>query len=183
MPLTGLFDRSLRKYVYGNRVWCFLFCAIQYTYLRNRQFVASEIIIFLVINSVEKLVSSLGTCYDIITSLYKVESIFGDHQQYSFVNDEPVELKSISNIYVKKYSKAIKYLLLAIGISSVVILVMPWTQNVESYGKVTTLNPENRHGCTGGQHRSVYAAEKMAEYLKNNYPVTVVLQHIEQDNK
>jgi aminoglycoside/choline kinase family phosphotransferase len=38
-------------------------------------------------------------------------------------------------------------------------------------------------GCTGGQHRSVYAAEKMAEYLKNNYPVTVVLQHIEQDNK
>lgn len=38
-------------------------------------------------------------------------------------------------------------------------------------------------GCTGGQHRSVYAAEKLAEYLKNNYPVTVVLQHIEQDNK
>lgn len=38
-------------------------------------------------------------------------------------------------------------------------------------------------GCTGGQHRSVYAAEKLAEYLTNNYPVTVVLQHIEQDNK
>jgi len=36
-------------------------------------------------------------------------------------------------------------------------------------------------GCTGGQHRSVYAAEKMADYMKNNYPVTVVLQHIEQD--
>ena len=36
-------------------------------------------------------------------------------------------------------------------------------------------------GCTGGQHRSVYAAEKLAEYLKNNYPVMVVLQHIEQD--
>jgi len=35
-------------------------------------------------------------------------------------------------------------------------------------------------GCTGGQHRSVYAAEKLAAYLKNNYPVTVVLQHIEQ---
>ena len=37
-------------------------------------------------------------------------------------------------------------------------------------------------GCTGGQHRSVYAAEKLAEYLKNKYPVTVVLQHIEQEN-
>jgi len=38
-------------------------------------------------------------------------------------------------------------------------------------------------GCTGGQHRSVYAAEKLAEYLKNNYPVEIVLQHTEQDNK
>lgn len=37
-------------------------------------------------------------------------------------------------------------------------------------------------GCTGGQHRSVYAAEKLADYLRNNYPVTVVLQHVEQDN-
>lgn len=38
-------------------------------------------------------------------------------------------------------------------------------------------------GCTGGQHRSVYAAEKLAEYLKNNFPVEVVLQHVEQENK
>ena len=38
-------------------------------------------------------------------------------------------------------------------------------------------------GCTGGQHRSVYAAEKLAEFLKNNYPVTVVLQHVEQDKQ
>lgn len=38
-------------------------------------------------------------------------------------------------------------------------------------------------GCTGGQHRSVYAAEKLAEHLKNNFPVTVVLQHVEQESK
>ena len=37
-------------------------------------------------------------------------------------------------------------------------------------------------GCTGGQHRSVYAAEKLAAHLKNNFPVNVVLMHREQQN-
>ncbi|MBN2775964.1 MAG: phosphotransferase enzyme family protein, partial [Prolixibacteraceae bacterium] len=34
-------------------------------------------------------------------------------------------------------------------------------------------------GCTGGQHRSVYAADMISQYLKNNFPVDVVLLHRE----
>ncbi len=36
-------------------------------------------------------------------------------------------------------------------------------------------------GCTGGQHRSVYAAEAIAAYLNEKYPVQVTLLHLEED--
>jgi aminoglycoside/choline kinase family phosphotransferase len=36
------------------------------------------------------------------------------------------------------------------------------------------------YGCTGGQHRSVYSAEKLAERLVRAYDVTIDLQHTEQ---
>jgi aminoglycoside/choline kinase family phosphotransferase len=35
-------------------------------------------------------------------------------------------------------------------------------------------------GCTGGQHRSVYAAEETARHLRNKYKVKVKVHHIEQ---
>ena len=37
-------------------------------------------------------------------------------------------------------------------------------------------------GCTGGQHRSVYAAEQTARHLRNKYKVKVNLQHTNQQN-
>ena len=37
-------------------------------------------------------------------------------------------------------------------------------------------------GCTGGQHRSVFAAEQTARHLKNKYKVKVLLAHTNQAN-
>jgi RNase adaptor protein for sRNA GlmZ degradation len=38
-------------------------------------------------------------------------------------------------------------------------------------------------GCTGGQHRSVYAADAMARHLRNKFKVKIEVKHIEQDRK
>ena len=38
-------------------------------------------------------------------------------------------------------------------------------------------------GCTGGQHRSVYAADALARHLRNKYHVKINLRHIVQDEK
>ena len=38
-------------------------------------------------------------------------------------------------------------------------------------------------GCTGGQHRSVYAADALARHLKNKFKVKIQLNHCVQDEK
>ncbi|MEI9806694.1 MAG: RNase adapter RapZ [Bacteroidota bacterium] len=38
-------------------------------------------------------------------------------------------------------------------------------------------------GCTGGQHRSVYAADAMARHLRNKFKVKIELRHMIQDEK
>jgi RNase adapter protein RapZ len=38
-------------------------------------------------------------------------------------------------------------------------------------------------GCTGGQHRSVYAADALARHLRNKYKVKIELCHREQEQK
>jgi RNase adaptor protein for sRNA GlmZ degradation len=37
------------------------------------------------------------------------------------------------------------------------------------------------YGCTGGQHRSVYSAECLNEYLRNELNVNTILVHREFD--
>ena len=38
-------------------------------------------------------------------------------------------------------------------------------------------------GCTGGQHRSVFAADQLAEHLSSNFDLKVEVLHIEQEKK
>lgn len=55
------------------------------------------------------------------------------------------------------------------------------SQSVRNYQDRQFANLSVNFGCTGGQHRSVYMAERMAHYLRTNYDVDVVLRHREQE--
>ncbi len=53
--------------------------------------------------------------------------------------------------------------------------------NVDDYLSRGFENLSVAFGCTGGQHRSVYAAETLASYLRNKYNVTVEVSHLNKD--
>ncbi len=53
--------------------------------------------------------------------------------------------------------------------------------NIEDYLARGFENLQINFGCTGGQHRSVYSAIKISEFIKEKYPeVEVVINHDEQ---
>ena len=53
---------------------------------------------------------------------------------------------------------------------------------VEDYIKRGFENLEVNFGCTGGQHRSVYAAEALNRHLKNKFAVKTSISHLNQEN-
>ena len=54
---------------------------------------------------------------------------------------------------------------------------------VDNYIKRKFTNLMVNFGCTGGQHRSVYCAEAMAEHLRNKFDVNVDLIHTELEGE
>jgi aminoglycoside/choline kinase family phosphotransferase len=55
--------------------------------------------------------------------------------------------------------------------------------SVEDYIRRGFSNLAVNFGCTGGQHRSVYAADALAKHLKNKYNVKVEVCHLVQEAK
>ncbi len=53
--------------------------------------------------------------------------------------------------------------------------------HVKRYQQRNFTNLQINYGCTGGQHRSVYAAERTAKYLKEHFDVKVSLRHRERE--
>lgn len=61
------------------------------------------------------------------------------------------------------------------GIKSVISIT------IENYIERGFENLQINFGCTGGQHRSVYSAEKIAQYIQEKYPqAQVKVTHDEQ---
>lgn len=54
--------------------------------------------------------------------------------------------------------------------------------SVEDYIRRGFSSLQISFGCTGGQHRSVYASEQTARHLKNKYKVNIQLKHINECN-
>ncbi len=56
--------------------------------------------------------------------------------------------------------------------------------SIEDYIERNFANLEINFGCTGGQHRSVYCADQIAQFIKTHYPaVKVNVQHVIQEEK
>jgi multidrug resistance efflux pump len=120
---------------------------VQTGLLNIGQFVASEIIVILIINSVEKLVLSLRTVYDVLTAAEKLTQFFElpEENKSDVSKDNRTLYKFLMDkIYNHQYKTKTKRLVYGILIIALIALFMPWTQTISSYGKVSTLNPAQR---------------------------------------
>ena len=94
----------------------------------------------------------------------------GRHEQYKTIHgrDKPVME------YLERQTRMQDFLTSVFDIVDI---------SVEEYIKRGFTNLAVNFGCTGGQHRSVYAADALAKHLRQKYNVKVELCHVEQEAK
>jgi membrane fusion protein, adhesin transport system len=105
------------------------------------QFLAAEIVIVLIVNSLEKIITSIASVYENIVAFEKALSLFHKEFMLSQIDqekDSPWLIKK-ENTFWNKQKKLTAALLIFIG-----ILFLPWTQNIEAEGKVISLSPNER---------------------------------------
>lgn len=94
----------------------------------------------------------------------------GRYAQYKNSTGENTDLKDFMDSYQETH----------FFMQNVQMLVF---QSIDNYLERGFKNLQLNFGCTGGQHRSVYFAQKTAEIIHENYPmVNVILNHITQHN-
>lgn len=106
------------------------------------QFLAAEIVIVLIVNSLEKIITSISSVYETIVSFEKGLAIFADEFQTSQESDDPDSIwyrPESPGPFWNLQRKLTMYLGLLI-----LFLCLPWTQNIESEGKVISLSPNQR---------------------------------------
>lgn len=149
---------------------------VQIGELNIGQFLASEIIIFLLINSVEKLVVSLGTFYDLNTSLYKLNSFLSHYNTSLLSDDHDSHFQTEHLVYVHPYGKKIIRILKILAITGLIFLFLPWTQTVDAEGKVSTVDPVNRPqditSRIGGRIERWYIKE--GQHVKKNDTIAFI---------
>lgn len=74
-----------------------------------------------------------------------------------------LDLATLNKVEAKKSSKVLRKILIRAFVIFIITLLMPWTQNIRSNGKITTLSADHRpqtiHTVIGGQIQKWYVKE------------------------
>jgi multidrug efflux pump subunit AcrA (membrane-fusion protein) len=110
------------------------------------QFLAAELVILLVVNSIEKLLFSLSAIYETLISFEKGFQLIEDlDMEANAVKDsmQVDQFQTWTAVIATDGKKRMYWSLSAIAIL-IGVLLLPWTQNIEANGRVVSMEPNQR---------------------------------------
>lgn len=110
------------------------------------QFLAAELVILLVVNSIEKLLFSLSAIYETLISFEKGFQLIEDlDMEANAVKDsmQVDQFQTWTAVIATDSKKRMYWSLSAIAIL-IGVLLLPWTQNIEANGRVVSMEPNQR---------------------------------------